>query len=209
MRGRAIGRAGTAAVLVAVGVTASGCGGGQQDAGEPKGDFRVRVTEASFPATQAIAQPARLRIAVRNADSRTVPDVAVTVETRPARSGSAPVAFGAADSDARLADTEKPVWIVDAGPGGGTTAATNTWALGPLRAGEAKTFEWRLTAVKPGTYTVVYRVSPGLYGRARAASGERTRGSFEVTIGDKPVPARVDDDGNVVRGEQAGAGPQQ
>jgi hypothetical protein len=195
-----------AAALVAAALAPAGCGGDQQDANEPRGDFRVRVTEASFPATQSIAEQSTLRIDVRNADSRTAPDVAVTVETKPSTQGAAGVAFATGRSDPRLADAAKPVWILDEGPSGGTTAVTNTWALGPLGAGETKTFEWNLTAVTPGTYTLAYRVSPGVDGRARPVAGERVRGSFKVTISDDPVPARVDDDGNVVRGEAAGAG---
>ena len=32
----------------------------------------------------------------------------------------------------------------------------------------------------------------------------RTEGAFDVTISDEPVPARVNDEGEVVRGEEAG-----
>ena len=53
--------------------------------------------------------------------------------------------------------------------------------------------------MKAGAYTVGYRVAPGLTGRAQAAAG-RTSGSFDVTIDDAPVPARVGPDGEVVRG---------
>jgi hypothetical protein len=197
--------------LVAAAVTAgllatAGCGGKRQDADEPSGQFKVDVTSASFPARQTIAEPARMKIEVRNADKRALSNVAVTVQTKPSTTGAAPLAFGQADSDTRLADTGKPVWIVDAGPSGGDTAHTNTWALGRMFPGETKTFTWRLTAVKAGTYTVAYRVAPGLDGKAKPAGGTRTRGTFTVTISDKPVPARVDDNGNVVRGEKAGAG---
>ena len=195
--------------LAAASFATAACGGERQDAAEPKGDFKVRISQASFPATQAIAQRARLRIDVANADNRTIPDVAVTVETKAGRGGAAPLAFGTASPDTRLADSEQPVWIVDQAPAGGTTAVTNTWALGPLRAGDTKTFEWRLTAVKAGTYTIAYRVSPGLYGKARAAGGDPTAGTFKVTISDKPVPARVDANGNVVRGQPAGSAPTQ
>jgi hypothetical protein len=192
-------------VVVSV-LALAGCGGQRQDADEPSGSFRVSVTDASFPAKQTIAQPTRLRIAVRNTDKRDLPNVAVTVNTKPAHAGTAPLAFGQASSDTRLADTAKPVWIVDRGPSGGDTAYTNTWALGRMFPGETKTFTWHLTAVKAGTYTVAYRVAPGLDGKARAAGGQRVAGSFRVTISDKPVPARVDDNGNVVRGQKAKAG---
>jgi hypothetical protein len=184
----------------------AGCGGKRQDADEPSGSFRVSVTNASFPARQTIAQPTRMRIEVRNTDKRELPNVAVTVQTKPAHAGAAPLAFGQADSDTRLADTAKPVWIVDRGPVGGDSAATNTWALGRMFPGETKTFTWNLTAVQAGDYTVVYRVAPGLNGKARAAGGQRVTGAFRVRISAKPVPARVDDNGNVVRGKKARAG---
>ena len=190
-------------------LTAAGCGGSRQAANEPSGNFKVSVTRASFPAQQSIAQATKLRIEVRNTDHRTLPDVAVTVETRPSRAGAAPLAFGEANSDTRLADTAKPVWIVDSGPTGGDTAMTNTWALGSMFPGETKTFVWRLTAVKAGTYDIAYRVSPGLFGKAHAARGSTVNGAFRVNISAKPVPARVNDQGQVVRGERAKAAPGQ
>jgi hypothetical protein len=123
----------------------------------------------------------------------------VTVETEPDGADKPGVAFAQAGDDPRLADADRPVWIVDRGPEGGTTAYTNTWALGPMFPGQTREVEWRLTAVKPGDYTVNYRVSPGLDGKAVPAAGQRTTGSFRVTISDDPVPARVNDRGEVVR----------
>ena len=128
----------------------------------------------------------------------------MTVETDPAKAGAGTVAFGQRIDDDRLADPERPVWVVDEGPQGGDSAATNTWSLGRLEAGETKTFRWKVTAVQPGAYTIKYRVSPGLNGKAKLAGG-RADGSFKVSIDDKPVPARVNDKGEVVRGEAPGA----
>jgi hypothetical protein len=189
-----------AAVLVA------GCGGApRQDEDEPTGSYKLEVTRARFPASQSISQQALLVVRVRNADSKTAPNVAVTVETDPGKEGESAGAFGQRVDDARLSDSERPVWIVNEGPKGGDSAATNTWALGSLRAGETKTFVWKVTAVEPGDYTIRYRVAPGLNGKAKLASGGRTSGAFKVTIDDKPVPARVGADGQVIRGEAPGA----
>lgn len=194
-------------LLLAALVAVSGCGGGdRQDADEPKGTFRIEVTEASFPKQQSIAEATTMRIAVRNLERRTVPNVAVTVETKGATPGAGAVSFAQAVADPRLADPNRPVWILDQGPGGGTSAYANTWSLGPLFSGQTKTFEWKLTAVEAGEYSIDYRVSPGLDGRAKLASGSKARGTFAVTVSDEPVPARVNDDGEVVRGEEAGAG---
>lgn len=186
--------------LAVLATLAAGCGGGaRQDAGEPSGTFRVQVVRASFPARQHIAQSVLLRLRVRNADSRDLSNVAVTMETR-ARAGAAPVAFGqGAAPGGDLADSPRPVWILDQGPAGGDTADARTWDAGRLRAGQAKTLEWHLVAVKAGTYTVSYRVFPGLTGKAKPAR-RRTGGSFRVTIIDRPVPARVGAGGEVIRG---------
>jgi hypothetical protein len=192
-------------VTAALGVAA--CGGQRQDADEPSGQFHVAVAKASFPSKQAIAQRATLRIAVTNKEpKREIPHVAVTVETRPHSGGAAPLSFGQADTtDSRLADDGTPVWILDTPPKGGESAYTNTWALGPMFAGETKTFEWHLVAVRPGDYDVTYRVSPGLTGKAKAAQGERDKGSLRVHISSEPVPAHVGADGQVIRGEEAGS----
>ncbi|MGH2947277.1 MAG: hypothetical protein ACRDPC_13660 [Solirubrobacteraceae bacterium] len=185
-------------------LAAAGCGGERQDADEPEGEFTLEIVEASFPERQSIAERSTLSLEVRNTDDRELPNLAVTIETEPDDGGEAGVAFARAADDERLADDARPVWVLDRGPEGGTSAYTNTWALGPMFPGQTETFEWRLTAVQAGDYTINYRISPGLDGKAVPADGQRTTGSFEVTISDEPVPARVNEEGEVVRGDEAG-----
>ena len=187
-------------LLCAVVLGLAGCGGERQDADEPKGEFTLQVVDASFPARQSIAQQSTMRLQVRNTDDRQLPNLAVTVETEPGTHGGAPSAFGQSEADTRLADAGRPIWIVDRQPEGGETSYTNTWALGPMAPGETKQIEWRVTAVRAGTYTINYRIAPGLNGKAVPAHGQKTTGSFRVTIADKPVPARVNAEGEVVRG---------
>jgi hypothetical protein len=194
-----------AVALVGLALLAAACGGKRQDADEPSGSFKVEVTRASFPARQHIAQPVILRIRVRNRDRRTVPNVAVTVATTPKLKVQAPLAFGQVDVDKRLADPRRPVWIVDRGPGGGDTAYTNTWALGPLPPGRSRVFVWHLTPARAGSYTVVFRLWPGLTGKAQPAAGI-TGGQFKVTVANRPVAACVDGNGRVVRGRRAAGG---
>ena len=191
-----------AATLVAL----SGCGGESQDADEPSGSFQVDVVKASFPAKQRIAEGSTLRIRVRNSGDDTVPDLAVTVETEGMKAGAGLTSFGQSSGDVRQADPNRPIWVLDREPAGGTSAYANTWTLGKLAAGDTKTIEWKVTPVQAGDYSVKYRIAAGLDGKAKVAQGSRATGSFDVSISDKPVPARVDDDGNVVRGEEAGAG---
>jgi len=199
VRSRAV-RGSAVASLVAVLAVLPGCGGSRQDAHEPEGTFTLSVLKASFPARQSTAQHSTLRLQVRNTDDRALPNVAVTIATDPDVKGASPTAFGEASSDTRLADPKQPVWIVDRQPTGGDSAYTNTWVFGSMSPGEVKEFEWGVTAVRPGTYTIRYAVSPGLNGKARIANGQKNTGSFAVTISAEPVPARVNGKGEVVRG---------
>jgi hypothetical protein len=180
----------------------AGCGGERQDADAPSGEFDVEVTDASFPAEQRISEPTTLKLEVANRGDRAVPNLAVTVETAPLEEGQAPTAFAQDRDDPTLADASRPVWVLDEGPLGGETAYTNTWAVGALGKGQSRTVEWKLTAIEAGSFTVAWRIAPSLSGGELA--GGRTEGEFAVTVSDKPVPATVDGEGNVVRGEEAG-----
>jgi hypothetical protein len=184
----------TAAPLTALAVLGgAGCGGGtRQDAAEPAKTYHVAIVRASFPARQRLAAPARLVVEVRNTGKAPVPSVAVTVDS-----------FSARSDRADLADSARPVWVLDRPPAGGSTAYTNTWALGPMLAGETKRFVWRVTPVQPGTHRVRFRVAAGLTGRAKAVlSGNRApERELTVRISSRPARARVDPEtGAVVHG---------
>jgi len=180
-----------AAAFVVLGTAACG-GGASQTADEPSGTYRVAIVRSSFPVRQHVAAPTRLVIDVRNTGRKTVPDVAVTVD-----------AFSSRSERTDLADPVRPVWIVDRPPEGSTTAYTDTWALGPLAAGETKRFVWHLTPVQPGTHHLEYRVAAGLTGQAKAVlAGDRVpEREMTVRISTRPASARVDPEtGAVVRG---------
>jgi hypothetical protein len=181
-------------------LAAAGCGGTRQDADEPSGEFALEVVSARFPASQTLSQPARFVMRVRNTGDKDIPNLAVTVTTDAKSRGDSVSAFGQNLQDQTLANRARPVWIVDRDPSGGQTAYTNTWAFGPIGAGQTRTVIWRVTAVRAGTYTVRYRVAPGLNGKARSTSGSKVSGSFRVKVDNQPVPAHVDENGRVVRG---------
>jgi hypothetical protein len=192
-----------AALVAALFLTACG-GGSRQDEDEPSGSYRLEITRAEFPERQQLAESSTFLVEVRNEDDKTVPNIAVTVKTDPGVQGESPVAFGQREDNPDLADPSRPVWIVDEGPKGGETAYTNTWQLGALKPGATARFEWKLTAVQAGDYTVNYEVAPGLDGKAILADNStKANGSFDVTITDKPAQTRVDEDGNVVRVDDA------
>jgi hypothetical protein len=190
-------------------VLASGCGGTQRNAHEPAGLYTVEVLGARFPAKQAIARDTKLALVVRNAGARTIPNVAVTLDS-----------FYYASTYPKLAANKRPVWIVNTGPGatalgppvqtdeydppgGGETAYVNTWALGTLAPGASKRFVWRVTPVKAGLHTVHYTVVAGLDDKARTrlAGGGLASGSFLARIAPKPPPTHVNPEtGRVVPG---------
>ena len=171
---------------------ASGCGGNaRQDAKESSGTFDVKVVSASFPSQQKLAEHAVMKLRVRNDGSKTVPNVAVTV----GRQGKD--TFSYEDQQPGLSDPERPIWIVDAGPLGGTTAYVDTWTLGTLKPHQAKTFSWGVTAIRPGSYKIDYLVAAGLNGKAKVRKADAS-GSFHVNVTQKPSQACVTDTGAVV-----------
>jgi hypothetical protein len=175
---------------LACAIFVAGCGGGQrQDANEPSGNFRVQVVEAKFPDHQALAKRSRMVITVKNVDTKTIPNVAVTVKS-----------FDITKSDPTLADPRRPQFIVNKGPAGGDTAYVGTSALGPLKPGETKTFTWDVTAVVAGKYSLKYAIAAGLNGKAKAvlAGGGTPRGEFKGTVSRKAPQAKVGDNGKTV-----------
>jgi hypothetical protein len=192
---------GMALVGLAVLVLAA-CGTGpRQDVKEPSGRFPVDVVTATFPGKQKLAKRSDLVIAVRNAGSKTIPNVAVTVR-----------GFNKRRNDPRLADPSRPIFSLngqqvkiggvpeetEGGPRGCGTAEGDTWGCGPLKPGATRTFRWSATAVAAGPFKLIWRVAAGLYGKAKAVStdGRPISGVFEGTISSKPPQTRVSDNGH-------------
>jgi hypothetical protein len=191
------------------------CGGSSQQggSGHAHGNFPVAVSQASFPTSQRLAERTTLVIVVRNTGTRTIPNIAVTILNP--RYGTAAQAFGQdinANPGQELAGRSRPAWIVDRPPGpclyscqvgaGGSavTAFSNTWALGRLAPGQTARFEWGVTAVVPGHYTVEYEIGASLSGRARAvnAAGRVPTGRFDVVIQSKPRTSYINNAGQIV-----------
>jgi hypothetical protein len=183
----------------------AGCGGGErQDKNEASGNFPVEVVKASFPAKQKLAKSSELVVTVRNAGRATIPNIGVTVNGLNEKS-----------KQPDLADAERPVFAIngvqvkiagfpeskDAAPRGCDTAYVNTWACGPLKANEMKTFKWSVTAVRAGDYRIAWRVNAGLDGKAKAVAqggGPAPGGVFTGTISNRAPTVRVADDGHTI-----------
>jgi hypothetical protein len=187
----------------------TGCGGGsRQDAGEHSGAFQMAVVQAKFPAKQSIAHPETLELQVRNTGSKTVPNVAITVDS-----------LNYSSNYAELAADKRPIWVIERGPGASPklpvqseevtspgnaqTAYVNTWALGALPPRQTQRFTWQVVPVKAGDYTVNYTVSAGLAGKSKAqlSSGAPVQGHFTVAIAGTPAGKFVDPStGRIVTG---------
>ena len=183
----------------------AGCGGGErQDENEPEGNFPVEVVQAKFPEKQKLAKSSDLVLTVRNAGDKTIPNIAMTVN-----------GFDEQKNDPELADPTRPVFAVngvqvkiagfpeakDASPRGCDTAYVNTWACGPLKPKEKRTFRWSVTAVRAGDFEIDWRVAAGLDGKAKAVAaggGPAPRGQFSGTISNAAPDVRVADDGHTI-----------
>jgi hypothetical protein len=186
-------------------VAVAGCGGGErQDENEPEGNFPVEVVRATFPEQQKLAKSSDMIVTVRNAGQDTIPNIAVTVN-----------GFDRRKNNPELADPSRPVFAIngvqveiaglpeakDASPRGCDTAYVNTWACGPLRPDQQKTFRWSVTAVQAGDFNINWRVAAGLDGKAKAVAaggGPAPRGQFSGTISDEAPDVRVAGDGKTI-----------
>lgn len=180
-----------------------------QDANEPEGDFEVEVVTSKFPVEQRLAETSDLILGVENTGDEPLPELAITISTD---DGTADGSFKKRSDQRGLANPNRPIWILEnkyprevdsqapTGLSGGLRAQTNTFGFGSLEPGERKEIVWRVTPVEAGTYTLNYQVAAGLDGSAHAvtADGDEVKGSFNVTITDRPPRARVNDKGEVV-----------
>ena len=59
----------------------------------------------------------------------------------------------------------------------------------PGESGQQRTFTWKVTPVRSGTYSVRYRVAAGLYGKAKVEDtnhGAALKGSFIARVTREP-----------------------
>ena len=199
---------GFAALAAAASLAA--CGGGDSNASEePSGKYKVRVTDAQFPPLQRLGQTSQLRLAIRNAGDRTVPGLTVSFTIKGQQGEDSSLPFGVSDPSPEIAQPDRPVWVLattyphldgSSEPGGTSTSSPKTFALGPLKPGETTTAVWKLSAVRPGKYTLLYDVGAGLGGAARAETdgGVSPGGSFSTEVTERLPETEVTDSGEVV-----------
>ena len=172
-------RGARSAAVVSVAALGAGCGGEgeRREAGEAAGTYRAELLEASFPKRQRLGHAVTLRLTVRNAGDRAIPNLAVTVDGL-ARDSEAPA----------LATSSQAVWIVDDPARGGVTAYVSTVAAGRVPAGTERTLRWRVTPVRAGTHVVRLRLAASLQGgtELRLAGRPRPEGTLTVRVAEAP-----------------------
>jgi hypothetical protein len=195
---------------LAVAALLAACGGeSSSDANEPSGTYRVQVTEASFPTEQRLGQTSLLQLGIRNSGKKTVPLLTVTVSIAGKEGSDSSLPFGIHDPQPGLAQPDRPVWVLaetyprlvgSSKPGGATTSNRKTFAFGPLKPGATTEAVWKLSAVKAGHFTLLYRVDAGLSGSASAETGGGVApgGSFVTEITQELPETEVTDSGEVV-----------
>jgi hypothetical protein len=202
--------------LASASLVASGCGGQsksqEQDKDEPAGNFQVQLLGATFPTDQHLAKDSSMTIAVKNAGTKRVPDINVTVKCPGRGVGGS---FMTVVSESDVADPERPQFVVnrlptrtprkpppiDPAPLERSSALVDTYPLGPLDPGKTATFKWDVTAVKAGPFRLCWRVNAGLYGKAHAVAAsdsEPLNGEFKGTISNKAPQSHIADDGKTV-----------
>jgi hypothetical protein len=226
--------AGSSIVAALAALTLVGCGGARQDARAPSGNFPVQVTTASFPGSQRLSEHTHMVLSVRNAGTRSIPNLTVTIcnvscsYPAPAGEGTSIAPFSQCSGGPTPAackralrqgqgNISRPVWVVDkppgpctysclqGGAGGYATATSNSWQDPThLAPGATATFEWNVTAVAPGRFTVAWVIAASQYGTAKATlvSGSSPCGSapcgfFPVTISQAPAQSYVNNAGQV------------
>jgi hypothetical protein len=196
---------------VAVAAMLAACGGeSSSDSNEAAGTYRVDVTEASFPTDQQLGQTSVLALGIRNSGKKEVPALTVTITIAGKEGSNSSLPFGIRDPQAGLAQADRPVWVLAQGypkfvgssePGGASTSNRKTFNLGPLKPGEAASALWKLSAVKAGKYTLIYRIDAGVSGEAKAVTGKNDvapGGSFVTEISRETPELEVTDSGEVV-----------
>jgi hypothetical protein len=203
---------------VAVAALLAACGGGESsDSNEKAGTYKLEVTEASFPTEQRLGQTSLLRLGVRNSGEKTAPTLAVTISLAGRQGSDSTLPFGVRDATPGLAQPDRPAWVLAAGypkldgsgePGGASTSNPKTFALGPLKPGETTDAVWKLSAVRAGHYTVLYRVGAGLAGdiHAKTRGGVAPGGSFVVDVTSELPETEVKPNGEVVEIEGGSGG---
>jgi hypothetical protein len=211
-RSRGRPRAGAAvagALALALALALAACGEeSSSDSNQATGTYPVKVITTEFPARQRLGQTSLLRIGVRNSGRKTLPALTVSVSIAGKEGQASSLPFGYRDPEPGLAQPDRPVWVLASGypkvagssaRGPLEPALKKTFDFGPLKPGRTTEAIWKLSAVRAGRYTLLYKVDAGLGGaKAETAAGTAPGGTIIARISEVPPNVEVTDSGEVV-----------
>jgi hypothetical protein len=207
---------GSAALALAALLAA--CGESSSDSNEAAGNYQVQVTKASFPSKQFVGQTSLMKIDITNTGKKTVPTLTVTMNIEGEEGEAARIPFAVHTTQPGLANADRPVWVLSANyprlsgsttRAGAETSAPKTYSFGAVKPGKSVEAVWKLSAVRPGKYTVAYEIDAGLDGEAKAktSGGVAPGGSFVADITTALPETEVNAAGEIVEIQQ-GSGKQ-
>lgn len=196
-------------------VLLSACGESSSDSNERAGNYSVAVTNTSFPAKQDVGQTSLLKLAIRNTGKHTIPALTTTIEVKGKQGEGSAIPFAIQDPQTGLANADRPVWVLAAtyprlegssDPGGASTSNPKTYNFGAVKPGESVEAVWKLSAVRPGRYTLVYNVDAGVGGEAKAVTkgGVAPGGTIVAEITTELPETEVNGAGEIVEIQEAG-----
>ncbi len=136
--------------------------------------YPVEILAARFPAKQAIARDERFTLIVRNAGARTIPNMAVTLDSFYYTSTYPKLSVQEAaglDREHRAREGRHQPTSPDRGSQSARRRRNGLrqhLGLGALAPHASRFFIWHVTPVKAGVHTVHYTVAAGLDGKALA-----------------------------------------
>lgn len=205
-------RAATGVAAVALAALLAACGG-DDDSSAEKPDkppvYHVKLVESIIPVNWRVGESYKMRLGFENTGENEVPNLAVTITMRGKEGRASSLPFAIHDPTPGLAQADRPVWVLEAGwpkpvgtsgPGGASTSNPKTFAFGPLKPGEEKTMQWKLTAVKPGYWGMHYQAAGDIDGESKTYAYRTTPpgGDFYATIKTALPNTEVTDSGKVV-----------
>jgi hypothetical protein len=198
-----------------VAVLLGACGESSSDSSERAGSYPVEVTSASFPAKQDVGQTSLLKLAVRNTGKHTIPALTMTINVKGKEGEGSAIPFAIHDPQPGLANGDRPVWVLaatyprlegSADPGGASTSTSKTYSFGAVKPGQSVAAVWKLSAVKPGKYTLVYGIDAGNSGEAKAVTkgGVAPGGTIVAEISTELPETEVNGAGEIVEIQESG-----
>jgi hypothetical protein len=197
-------------LAAALALSIAACGSeSSSDSNEPSGTFQVKVTDASFPASQHLGETSLMQLGIRNTGKKTVPALAVSVSIAGEEGQASTLPFAIHDPQPELAQPDRPVWVLAAhypkfvgssAPGGAETSNQKTYDFGPLKPGKTANLVWKLSAVKGGHYDLLYAINAGLGNQVKTKTGGGVKpgGSFSVQISRARLDKEVTGSGEVI-----------